>query len=198
MGETQAFDVVIAGAGMTGATLALALAKAGLAVAVVDPQPAGASVAAVADAPFDGRASAIAAASMNQWRALGIAGALEAEAEPIRSILITDGRAPGAAQARGMGRGVGPGLLRFDGADLGEADTDAPLGYMVENRRIRAVLTAAIETAGVTVFAPASVRTVQTDARAAVVTLADGRMLTAPLWWWGRRADAQPCARRRG
>jgi 2-octaprenyl-6-methoxyphenol hydroxylase len=181
MAQTEAFDVVIAGAGMTGATLALALAKAGLAVAVVDAQPMGAGAAEAAGAPFDGRASAIAAASMNQWRALGIAGALEAGAEPIRSILITDGRAPGAAQAHRMGRGAGLGLLRFDSADLGETDPEAPLGYMVENRRIRAVLAAAIETAGVSVFAPAAVRTAQTGCSAATVTLTDGRMLTAPL-----------------
>ena len=171
--DIQAFDVVIAGAGMTGATLALALARSGLSVALVDAQP----VSAALDPQYDGRASAIAAASMNQWRALGIAEALEASAEPIRSILISDGRAPGASG----GRGVGPGLLRFDGEDLGEADRDAPLGYMVENRHIRAVLAEALQAAGATLIAPALVQAVQTGARTATVILKDGRTLEAPL-----------------
>ena len=171
--DIQAFDVVIAGAGMTGATLALALARSGLSVALVDAQP----VSAALDPQYDGRASAIAAASMNQWRALGIAEALEAAAEPIRSILISDGRAPGASG----GRGVGPGLLRFDGEDLGEADRDAPLGYMVENRHIRAVLAEALQAAGATLIAPALVQAVQTGARTATVILKDGRTLEAPL-----------------
>ena len=171
--DIQAFDVVVAGAGMTGATLALALARSGLSVALVDAQP----VSAALDPQYDGRASAIAAASMNQWRALGIAEALEASAEPIRSILISDGRAPGASG----GRGVGPGLLRFDGEDLGEADRDAPLGYMVENRHIRAVLAEALQAAGATLIAPALVQAVQTGARTATVILKDGRTLEAPL-----------------
>jgi 2-octaprenyl-6-methoxyphenol hydroxylase len=171
--DVQSFDVAIAGAGMTGATLALALAQSGLSVAVVDAQP----LSTVLDPVYDGRSSAIAAASMNQWRALGVGEDLQAVSEPIRSILITDGRAPGASG----GRGVGPGLLRFDGEDLGEADPDAPLGYMIENRHIRARLIGALQAAGVAVIAPALVERVETGARAATVTLKDGRTLAAPL-----------------
>jgi 2-octaprenyl-6-methoxyphenol hydroxylase len=167
------FDVIIAGGGVTGGTLALALGRSGLAVALVDAEAAELKLAPT----YDGRASAIAAASMNQWRALGVGAALEAEAQPIRSILISDGRAPGA----GGGRGVGPGLLRFDSEDLGEADPDAALGYMLENRRIRAALAKAVAEAGVSVIAPARVVAVETDARSASVRLADGRALHAPL-----------------
>ena len=50
---TQDFDIVIAGGGLNGPTLALALAQAGLRVAVVDPQPARAR----AGAGFDGMAA---------------------------------------------------------------------------------------------------------------------------------------------
>ena len=167
------FDVIIAGAGMPGATLALALARSGLSVALIDAQPVSAQLAP----DYDGRASAIAAASMNQWRVLGVADELQAAAEPIRSILVTDGAAPGAS----TGSSSGGGVLRFDGADLGEADPDAPLGWMLENRRIRAVLGGALAGSGVEIIAPALVQAVQTDPRTAVVTLKDGRTLTAPL-----------------
>jgi 2-octaprenyl-6-methoxyphenol hydroxylase len=52
---------------------------------------------------------------------------------------------------------------------------------MIENRRIRAALTQAVTAAGIAVFAPARVATVETDARGARICLADGRVLTAPL-----------------
>ena len=48
-------DVIIAGAGMAGTTLALALAGAGLTAILIDPQPFEAQTAPT----FDGRASAI-------------------------------------------------------------------------------------------------------------------------------------------
>jgi len=57
-------DVIIAGAGMAGATLALALARAGLTPLLVDPAPFEAQVAPT----FDGRASAIAYANFRQPR----------------------------------------------------------------------------------------------------------------------------------
>ncbi len=169
---SDSFDVIVAGAGMTGATLALALAKSGLSVALIDAQPVSAQLAP----HYDGRASAISAASMNQWRVLGVSEPLEASAEPIRSILVTDGAAPGASGGR-----AGGGFLRFDGSDLGEIDPDAPLGWMVENRQIRAVLAAALKGSGVEIIAPASVQTVNADPRAASVMLKDGRTLSAPL-----------------
>src|SRR5580658_5189041 len=97
-------DVIIAGAGMTGATLGLALASAGLEPVLVDPQPFEAQLAPT----FDGRASAIAFSSFRQWRALGLTDLLEPHAQRIEQILVTDGRAPGAASA-----GVGGAWLRF-------------------------------------------------------------------------------------
>lgn len=161
-------DVIVAGAGMTGGTAALALAQAGLEVAVVDAAPLQTRLAP----EFDGRASAITAANFHQFEALGIGDGLREDAEPILSIAVTDGGAPGAASTGRTG-----GLLRFDAA---EADRQ-PLAWMVENRRIRAATNTALAAAGVTMFAPARVATFQADARAARVTLADGRTLEAPL-----------------
>jgi 2-octaprenyl-6-methoxyphenol hydroxylase len=52
---------------------------------------------------------------------------------------------------------------------------------MLENRHIRAVLNAALERAGVTVFAPATVESLDTSGPMASVQLADGRTLRAPI-----------------
>ena len=89
-------DVIIAGAGMAGATLGLALASAGLTAILVDPAPFDAQLAPT----FDGRSSAIAYASFRQWKALGAGADLEPHAQRIEQILVTDGTSPGAAASR--------------------------------------------------------------------------------------------------
>ena len=85
-------DVIIAGAGIAGATLALALNQAGLKPVLIDPVVFDAQVAPT----FDGRASAIAYAAFRQWRALGVGAALEPHAQRIEQILVTDGKTPRA------------------------------------------------------------------------------------------------------
>jgi len=165
-------DVIIAGAGMAGATLGLALARAGVKPILVDPV----AFSAQAAPSFDGRSSAIAYAAFRQWRALGLAPALEPLSQRIEQILVTDGRAPGP-----LARGAGPFYLRFDPAEIADRSDGEPLGYMLENRHIRAALAQALQAQGVEVLAPARVTGVSFDARAAAVTLADGRTLRAPL-----------------
>ena len=165
-------DVVIAGAGMTGATLGLALASAGLTPVLVDPQPFDAQVAPT----FDGRASAIAFSSFRQWRALGAGPGLEPHAQRIEQILVTDGRGAGASAGP-----PGGAWLRFDAAEIAERSEGEPLGYMLENRRIRAGLAEAVQAAGLQVLAPASVARVEFGTAFATVTLADGRQVRAPL-----------------
>lgn len=165
-------DVIIAGAGMAGATLGLALAKAGLKPILIDPVVFSAQVAPT----FDGRSSAIAYAAFRQWRALGLAPALEPLAERIEHILVTDGRAPGP-----LSKGPGPFFLRFDAEEIADRCDGEPLGYMLENRHIRAALAEALQAQGVEVLAPARVAQATFDARAATVSLADGRTLRAPL-----------------
>jgi 2-octaprenyl-6-methoxyphenol hydroxylase len=124
MAET---DVIIGGGGMVGLTLGLALAGAGLDVVVADPMPQ----AALLDAKFDGRVSALAYASVRMMTALGVWRHLERDAQPIEDILITDAPLDGAASAFS---------LHFDSGEIG-----APLGHIVENRHIRAALFAAAE-----------------------------------------------------
>ncbi|MHB8284641.1 MAG: UbiH/UbiF/VisC/COQ6 family ubiquinone biosynthesis hydroxylase, partial [Caulobacteraceae bacterium] len=153
-----------------------ARASAGMAVAIVDTQPLDALIAPA----FDGRASAIAYANFRQWRALGVENALAAEAQPINSILVTDGPAPGASAGSPL-----PVFLHFDSAEIADTTTpdgDEPLGWMLENRHIRAVLNGALERAGVAVFAPATVERLDTTGARASVHLADGRTLQAPIF----------------
>lgn len=170
----QAFDadVIIAGAGIAGATLALALQQHGLTPVLIDPQPFDAQLAPT----FDGRASAIAFSAFRQWRMLGLAAALEPHAQPIEQILVTDGRAPGASAG-----GPAPFYLRFDSAEIADRSAGEPLGYLLENRRIRAGLAEGVARAGVTVLAPSRVASVEVTNRAALVRLDDGRTLAAPL-----------------
>jgi len=176
MAETpvpQDIDVIIAGAGVPGATLALALKQGGLNPVLIDPQPFDAQLAP----NFDGRAWAIAYAAFRQWRALGIGEALAPHAQRIEQILVTDGHTPGAA-SRG---GPGPFFLRFDSAEIADSSEGEPLGYLLENRHVRAALAGAIVEAGIPVLAPAKVAKAAFGPREAVVTLADGRTLAAPV-----------------
>lgn len=172
MADTERYDIVIAGAGLTGAAFALAASQAGLKVVMVDPQPFDAQLAPT----FDGRSTAIAFSTFRMLEALGLGDDLRPHACRMDHILVTDGRRPGAAS-----RAASPAFLRFDAEEIGDRTGGEPLGYMVENRRIRLALAKAVETAGLGVRAPASVKTVETDPGKATVVLADGARLTAPL-----------------
>ena len=175
MTRTEPFgdiDVIIAGAGMAGATLALALHHGGLKPLLIDPQPFDAQVAPT----FDGRSSAIAFSAFRQWKVLGVADALGPHAQRIAQILVTDGKAPGAASP-----GPLPAFLRFEAAEIGDSTAHEPLGYMIENRQTRAALAKAVTAAGIPVLAPARVASVDFGAAAATVWLEDGRGFSAPL-----------------
>lgn len=165
-------DVIIAGAGIAGATLALALNQAGLKPVLIDPVVFDAQVAPT----FDGRASAIAYAAFRQWCALGVGEALAPHAQRIEQILVTDSSTPGAASGP-----ASPFFLRFDSAEIADSSEGEPLGYLLENRHIRAALAQAILEAGITVLAPAKVASAAFGPREAMVTLADGRTLRAPV-----------------
>ncbi|MEO7027262.1 MAG: UbiH/UbiF/VisC/COQ6 family ubiquinone biosynthesis hydroxylase [Caulobacteraceae bacterium] len=172
MAQAADADVIIVGAGMVGATLALGLAAGGLDTVLIDPQ-----TFEVQSAPtFDGRASAISFAAFRQWRALGVAPLLEPHAERIEQIVVTDGRAPGAAADAAI-----PAWLRFDATEIADGADGEALGYMLENRHIRAGLAGAVAAAGIEVLAPARVAAVEAFPGHARVILEGGRELTAPL-----------------
>jgi 2-octaprenyl-6-methoxyphenol hydroxylase len=158
---TEDVELLIAGGGLNGMLLGIAGAGAGLAVAIVDRE----DPAAVLDEGFDGRSSAIAYGSQQVLNAIGLWPLVAAEAEPIREIRVADGDAPL--------------FLHYDHRDLG---SDAPLGYIIENRVLRRAL---VERAGalpsLTLLAPLAVATIETSPFAAQATLSDGRRLTGRL-----------------
>jgi 2-octaprenyl-6-methoxyphenol hydroxylase len=158
-------DVIIGGGGMVGMTLAIALAKAGLSVAVADPLPR----AATLDAKFDGRVSALAYASVRMYQALDVWPHLEGEAQPINDILVTDGKLDGEPS---------PFSLHFDAAEVGAA----ALGHIVENRHIRAGLfTAADALPNLRFIAPAALTDLKEDGGRIRATLSNGEEIAASL-----------------
>ena len=122
-------------------------------------------------------ASAIAFASFRQWKTLGVGPMLEPHAQRIEQILVTDGRTPGAAAGPG-----GAAFLRFDSHEIADRSDGEPLGYMLENRRIRAGLAEAVKaTPSIRVLAPARVASMTRDPARATVTLDDGRTFACAL-----------------
>jgi 2-octaprenyl-6-methoxyphenol hydroxylase len=109
-------DVVIAGGGMVGLSLGVALARAGLAVTLVDAE----RPETLRAQAFDGRVSSIALGSKRVLDGIGLWQVLAPVAQPILEIRVSDGDAPL--------------FLHYDHRDLGPE----PLGWIVENRAIRA------------------------------------------------------------
>lgn len=172
MTQVHTHDVIIAGAGLAGASFALAAAQGGLRVAMIDPQPFEAQLAAT----FDGRSTAIAWSTFRMLDVLGLGESLRPHACRMDHILVTDGRRPGAAS-----KAASPAYLRFDADEIGDGNGGEPLGYMVENRRIRVALAEAVGRSDIEVLAPARVASVDVQPGAARVALEDGRILSAPL-----------------
>ncbi len=172
MARAISCDVIIAGAGMAGATLALALKSGGLKPVLIDPMPFDTQLAPT----FDGRASAIAFSCFRQWRALGVGERLEPAAQRIEQILVTDGRSPGAAPGQTLGA-----FLRFDSSEIADRSEGEPLGYLIENRHIRAALAEQVTREKIKVLAPARVAGVSAEGGEAEARLEDGRTVKAPL-----------------
>ena len=160
---THDFDVVIAGGGLNGPTLALALAGAGLSVAVVDPR----RVDDRAGDTFDGRAYALALASVRLLSALSLWPGLAGESQPIRQVKASQGR---------PGEGAAPFFLHFDSAEIEEG----PVGHMLEDRFLYRALIGAME--GRVTHLPGLAVTAQDPGPHGIaVTLSDGRQIAARL-----------------
>jgi len=151
-------DVIIFGGGLVGLALASALDSSGLSAIVVDP----ADPSLRKDASFDGRTSAVSSSSMRMLQTIGVADHLTERGCPISRIAVADGLQPGG--------------LHFD------ADEDEPLGFMHENRHLRAALQERAE-AGKNLWLlwKSRVAVVNRGEAGVVVALEDGRKLHAPL-----------------
>ena len=152
-------DILIAGGGLNGPALALALAQAGFAVTVVDARPAPAR----ASSNFDGRGYALALASKRLLGAIGVWERVANNAEPMRYIKVSDGRA---------GEGPSPFFLHFDHTEIEEG----PMGFMLEDRFLyRAFLDAMQEEPAITLLSGTSVTDQAVDVAGVTVTLSDGK-----------------------
>lgn len=157
------YDVAIAGAGLVGLALAVALSRAGLRVAIADratvalPQPPG------EDSDWDARVYAISPGSATLLRALGAWQGLDST----RIAAIESMRVEGDRGA----------LLEFSAFDLGER----ALAWIVEERALRVALMALVRAAGVTLLAPVEPRVLASAVDRAALTFDDGSVVEASL-----------------
>lgn len=127
--QFEEVDVIIAGGGLVGLSLALALDSGGLKVAVIDKL----APSQMLEGQYDGRSSAIAYSAMRMLDVLGVKPLIEQMAH-INDILVSDGRiADGAKKGGAIGM-----TLHFDKDET--TKNGEPLGYMVENRHMRLAL----------------------------------------------------------
>lgn len=148
-------DVLIAGGGMIGATLALALAPLGLDITVVEAVPRGEP----AQPSFDDRSTALSRSTQRMFEAMGLWPDIAAAATPITRVHVSD-----------------RGRFGFSHIDAAEQHVEA-LGYVVINRVLGEVLQSALADApGVEQLCPATVERVSVgpDAATVTVTQADG------------------------
>ena len=156
-------DIVIAGGGLNGPALALALAQGGFRVTVVDARPARAR----ADVGFDGRTYSLAIASKRLLTMLGIWAEVGDKTQAILQIKASDGRA---------GMGPSPFFLTFDHAEIEEG----PMGFMLEDRHLYAAFLAAMEAEpGVTLLSGDRVVAQEAALGGISVTLASGGQISA-------------------
>lgn len=153
-------ELAIAGGGLSGLSLAIACAGAGIETVVIDRE----NPAAMMAAPYDGRTTAVAHGSKQVLSGIGVWGALAAEAGPIREIRVADDASPL--------------FLHYDHRELG----DQPLGYIVENRLLRQALFERANTlAALTILAPLGVEARDDEEGGATLRLSDGRAIHAAL-----------------
>ncbi|MEH7828557.1 FAD-dependent monooxygenase [Gemmobacter denitrificans] len=161
---TMDCDILIAGGGLNGPALALALAQGGMRVTVVDARPAPQR----AEAGFDGRAYALALASKRLLSVTGVWPRIAAH-QPILKIKASDGVA---------GLGPSPLWLGFDSAELEEG----PMGFMVEDRHLYAAFLEAMrDSPAITLISGETVVAQVADAQGISVSLASGATLRAGL-----------------
>jgi len=130
------FDLAIAGGGLVGASLALALAPLGLRIALVEAVAPGSA----GHPSFDERTTALANGTVRVFRSLDVWRHMQREATAIRRIHVSEQGRFGVARIDAAGQGL-----------------DA-LGYVLPNRVIGAALWEGLSrVSGVETFAPAQV-----------------------------------------
>jgi 2-octaprenyl-6-methoxyphenol hydroxylase len=151
-------EIIIAGGGLVGNAIAIALAQGGIKVVVIDPLPREQQMAAA----FDGRTSAISSGSVRVLNHMGVWKHIAADSQPIHDIRVCDQDKPG--------------FVHYSDKDVGE-----PFGYIIENGVIRRGLYKGLEgEANITVIQD-KVVDYSTTATSATAVLESGKTITAPL-----------------
>jgi 2-octaprenyl-6-methoxyphenol hydroxylase len=168
--SSDRFDLAVVGAGLNGSLLALAAGRAGLRTALIDRVP----LKSLTEAGFDGRTTAIAYTSQRLFAALGVWDDVAGVAEPIRDIRISDAGHDGRAS---------PLFLHFDHREAtSDARDAAPMGWIVENRFLRATLLKRLaDCPEIELVSPDEVVDTTRDLDRAELTLKSGRRLPARL-----------------
>ncbi len=139
-------DVLIAGGGFAGLTLAIALQQAlGPTFSVMVADPALGAGPPDKTSAGDERASAIVAAARRLFETLGVWAGVAGEAQPILDMIVTDSRLDDA---------VRPAFLTF----AGDVEPGEPFAHMIENRYLVEALATKARAAGVE-LRPAAVTT---------------------------------------
>ncbi|HLQ24768.1 MAG TPA: UbiH/UbiF/VisC/COQ6 family ubiquinone biosynthesis hydroxylase [Acidiferrobacterales bacterium] len=160
------YDILIAGGGIVGTTLACALATPGLTVGLIDDHsPSPLPIMDTADTDYDLRVSAITLASRNIFQNLNAwTGMQRTRVSPMREMQVWDAG--------------GRGAIHFDSAEIGEPC----LGFIIENRVILAALFDCLQTfTDIEHLYPATIENIQVDKTGAQTQLKDGRKLRARL-----------------
>lgn len=167
--QTELFDVVIAGGGYVGLTLAVALARSAphLKISVVDAAPASAL-------EKDERASAIAAAATRMLTELGIWEMVEAEAQPIHQMIVTDSR------TRDVSRPVFLTFGEIPGEDHAHAEGE-PFAHMLPNKVLVKALRERADRLGVSQHFETPASGFNREAASISLGLANGGKLDARL-----------------
>ncbi|MCB1537892.1 MAG: 5-demethoxyubiquinol-8 5-hydroxylase UbiM [Rhodospirillales bacterium] len=159
--QTQEFDIVVVGGGPAGLSFACLMEGRGLKIAVIEGQ----AESTLGAPPYDGRDIALTHKSIGIMRAAGILDRIpEALDAPIKHARVLNGNSDYS--------------LHFFPDDR----ADGVLGWLASNHLIRRACYEQFKTCRDSMLiAGQLVRAVNTDARGARVTLADGRVLNARL-----------------
>jgi len=158
------YDVLIAGGGMVGGTLACALGGSGLKVGVIEPQ--------TVVAPDKERGLRVSAITLASQTVLENVGAWPDSCAPVEAMRIWEDNS----------------ILNFDSADIGEPC----LAWIIENNAIVAALAARMrQYPNIEVLSPARVATAQFGDERVNVCLEDGRELKTQLLVGADGADSR-------
>lgn len=151
-------EIIIAGGGLVGNALAIALVQGGVRVSAIDPLPRAQQV----EASFDGRTSAISSGSVRILTHLNVWQHIAPNAQPIHDIRVCDQDKPG--------------FVHYSDKEVGE-----PFGYIVENHVLRRGLYLGLEGEKNISVIQDKVVGFSTDTASATAELESGKRITAPL-----------------